>query len=325
MTMREVAKLAGVSIATVSRYLNGGSLAEDKRERIARVIKETGYQPSSSAQSLRSGRSRLVGVIVSKMSSESIGRAVDGISSVLTPRGYQMLLATTNNHAEREPGLIELFERHPVDGIVLFATYVSARHRAALKSCRVPIIVNGQYVAGANCVVNDEFGAARELASRLAASGSRHPAYIGVSRQDAAAGASRADGYRAGMDDAGVSMPESLYREAEFSLESGYEAARSLLEERLPIDTISCATDTIAAGALRAVRDSGRAAPGGGDIRVSGFGDSHMVRMLSDGIPTVHFGLKTGGIKAAELLLDMIEGRERLPMQIRLGFEIIGL
>lgn len=323
--MKDVAELAGVSSAAVSRYLNRGYISADKAERIKQAIELTGYVRSNQARALRTGSTKLIGVIVPKMSSESIGRSVDGTSSVLTPRGYQMLLAGTDSRSEREPGLIELFEGHPVDGIILLATHVSARHRAVFKSCKVPLVVIGQCVPGTSCVFNDEFGAARELAARLAASGSRHPSYIGVSRRDVAVGTNRADGFRAGMEGAGISLSDSLCRESDFSLESGYEAARSLLGEQLPIDTIACATDTIAAGAIRAVRDSGRRAPGGGEIRVSGFGDSRMVRMLSGGIPTVHFGLKTAGVRAAELLLDMIGGRESLPVQISLGFEVLGV
>lgn len=325
MTMREVARLAGVSVATVSRYLNGGSIGDDKRELIAKVIEKTGYRPSASAQSLRSGRSKLIGVIVSKISSESIGRATDGISSVLTAHGYQTLLASTNNNADREPGFIELFERHPVDGIILFATHMTARHRAAIKVCHVPIVVNGQCVSGVSCLYNDEYGAAQELAKRLASSGARFPAYIGAPRADASAGAARADGYRAGMEESGVNLSESRCLTAGLTLESGYEAAAELLASDGQIDTISCATDVMAAGALRAIRDSGAHAPNGEPIRVSGFGDNQMVRMLSGGIPTVHFGLKTGGIRAASLLLDMVEGRESLPVQIKLGYEIIGV
>lgn len=325
-TMREVAEKSGVSIATVSRFLNGGSIAEDKKRIIAEVIEKTGYQPSASAQSLRSGRSKLVGIVVSKVSSESIARSVDGISTVMTERGYQVLLASTNNHPEREPGFIELFERHPVDGIILFATQMTAKHRAAIKGCRVPIVVNGQRVPGANCLFNDEYGAARELAARLAASGTEHPAYIGATRLDASIGAARADGYRDGMAEVGISLRESCCVESDLTSESGYEAALGLLRAGEPIDTISCATDVIAAGAIRAIHDGGAQAAGGArKIRVSGFGDNQMVKMLSGGIPTVHFGLKTSGMRAAELLLDIIEGRESLPVQICSGYSIVGI
>ena len=97
MNINEIAKLAGVSIATVSRYLNNGYVSEEKKKNISRVIEETGYQPSSQAQRLRTKKTKLVGVILPKIDSNTISREVAGISDILTKKGYQLILANTNN------------------------------------------------------------------------------------------------------------------------------------------------------------------------------------------------------------------------------------
>ncbi len=102
MNINEIAKLAGVSRATVSRYLNNGYVSEEKKNVIRKVIEETGYQPSSQAQMLRTKRTKLVGVILPKINSDTISREVAGISDVLKKRGYQMILANTNNDIEEE-------------------------------------------------------------------------------------------------------------------------------------------------------------------------------------------------------------------------------
>ena len=110
MTIKEIAQLAGVSSAAVSRYLNGGYVSEGKKEQIRKVIEETGYQPSAQARMLRTKKASLVGVVVPKINSESISRITAGIESVLAERGYQMLLAGTDNTPAKEVEYLRLFE-----------------------------------------------------------------------------------------------------------------------------------------------------------------------------------------------------------------------
>ena len=102
MTIAEIAARAGVSKTAVSRYLNDGYISEEKREAIRRVIEETGYVPSRQAQMLRTGRSRLIGVILPRIDSESVSRIMRGISRALDGTEFQLLLANTENNAARE-------------------------------------------------------------------------------------------------------------------------------------------------------------------------------------------------------------------------------
>ena len=97
MTINTIAKMAGVSPATVSRYLNQGYVSEEKKERIRNVIEQTGYSPSPSAQMLRTGKNHLVGVIVPRINSEPVAEMVEGITRIMAQAGYQILLANTSN------------------------------------------------------------------------------------------------------------------------------------------------------------------------------------------------------------------------------------
>lgn len=267
VTIKEVAELAGVSSAAVSHYLNDGYLADDKRERIRQAIERTGYAPSAQARALRTGSTRIVGVIVPKINSESISRITAGISQVLRERGHQMLLANTDNHAERELEYLELFQGHPVDGIVLVATILTPRHRAFLREAKVPVVLVGQRARGFNCVYHDDAGAARDLGRHVAeqAGPSGRVAYLGVTREDRAAGAIHA------------------------------------IAERF--------------GGLAA-----HGAP-----RVSGFGDDRFLRAVTGGIPTVHLGYMTSGIKATQMLMGIIDGETTVAMQMELGYQLVGV
>ena len=168
MTIKEIAQLAGVSSAAVSRYLNGGYVSDEKKEQIRKVIEETGYQPSAQARILRTKKACLVGVVVPKINSESISRVTAGIEQVLSRRGYQMLLASTDNDPDKEITYLKLFENYPVDGIILIGTVISAEHRKFLKNSKVPVVVVGQYTKYANCIYHDDYGAGKAM-GRLAA------------------------------------------------------------------------------------------------------------------------------------------------------------
>ena len=134
MNINEIARLAGVSRATVSRYLNNGYVSSEKKEVIRRVIQETGYQPSSQAQTLRTKKTSLIGVILPKINSDTISREVTGISDILTRRGYQLILANTNNDLEEELKYLSLFKERQVDGVVFIATMFTRKHKQMLKA-----------------------------------------------------------------------------------------------------------------------------------------------------------------------------------------------
>ena len=119
MNISDIAKMAGVSPSTVSRYLNNGYVSEEKKRVIRKVIDETGYAPLTSAQNLRNRKMNVVGVIVPKISSESISHIVDGITDRLRDTDYQIFLANTDNNVKKEIEYLELFENNFVDGVIL--------------------------------------------------------------------------------------------------------------------------------------------------------------------------------------------------------------
>lgn len=329
MTIKEIAALAGVSSAAVSRYLNGGYISEEKKEKIRQVIEETGYRPSAQARTLRTKKAQLVGVVVPKINSESISRITAGIEKVLAGRNYQMLLASTGNHAEKEVEYMQLFANYPVDGIILIGTMITPKHRRFLKETKVPVVVIGQHTQHANCIYHDDYGAGKAMGYAVGLHHQAGIAYIGATREDKAAGAAREDGFLAGLKAAGATLQEGARRIAHFNIASACEATTDLLAKESGIAVIACATDTFAAGALRAVRayeeDCRERGLEPSRIVVTGFGDNQLLKAVTGGIPTVHFGYMTSGIRGAELLLDVIERGEKIPIEMKLGFQLVGI
>ena len=164
MTISDIAKLAGVSSAAVSRYLNGGPLSEQKRAVIQAVVEKTGYSPDTAAQTLRTGKVRQVGVIVPSISSQSVGQITAGIASELDQQNYLILLGNTELDEQRELGYLTAMQRNHVAGIILLGCYYSPQLARAFKACRVPLVVTGQRFPEVPCVYNDDRSAARELA-----------------------------------------------------------------------------------------------------------------------------------------------------------------
>lgn len=321
MNINEIARLAGVSRATVSRYLNQGYVSEEKKARIRQVIEETGYRPLSSAQTLRSKKTNFVGVIIPKINSDSISRMVSGISSALSREGYQILLACTDNQEEEELRFLTLFRENHVDGIILLGTIFTAEHRKALKNLSVPIVILSQYLKGYSCVYHDDYQAARNLAEYLARSGRRF-GYLGVTQQDEAVGRERLRGVLDAAAAAGAILPKENILECRFQMESGFLQAKELLQRDPDLDTIICATDTIAVGALQYIKSAGKRVPD--DIQIAGIGDSTLSRVTDPALTTVHLHFEEAGREAAQLLTELMEkGKDAVQKEVKLDSRLI--
>lgn len=140
MNIAEIAEMAGVSRAAVSRYFNHGYISEEKSEAIRKVVEKTGYRPSVQAQTLRTRKTKMIGVIAPKVASASIGRMVEGLIAALNENGYQMLLAVTQNDPKRELEYLQAFHEKQVDGVIFSATILTPEHKRILKKLPVPLV-----------------------------------------------------------------------------------------------------------------------------------------------------------------------------------------
>ncbi|MDD2970908.1 MAG: LacI family DNA-binding transcriptional regulator [Lachnospiraceae bacterium] len=321
MNINEIAKLAGVSRATVSRYLNHGYVSEEKKEQISKVIQETGYQPSVSAQTLRSKRTNYIGVIIPKIDSASIARMVKGIIEVLSEAGFQLMLACTNNNEKDELKYLNLFKENHVDGIILLGTIITREHKRLLSQLAVPVVILGQYLKDYTCIYHDDYGAAKALVSTLCTTAGEW-GYLSVTESDQAVGRNRTAGITDALEEKHISLLADHIMTCEFTTESGYKKTEELLKRHPGIDTLLCATDTIAVGALKYIHDSGLRIPE--DIQLAGFGDSTVSRVTTPTLTTVHFHYETAGREATRILLDMIKDPENtVQKQLKLSFQII--
>ncbi len=321
MNISEIAELAGVSNAAVSRYLNHGYLSEEKREAIRKVIEETGYRPSIQAQILRTRKTKTIGVILPRIDSYSVSNVMAGIDSVLEARGFQILLADTHNNPDKELEYLEIFDHQHVDGVILIATVLTQKHMSVIKKRKAPIVVVGQQLAGIPCVYHDDYHAFYDLTNLILQKGCCKLGYIGALAQDRAVGQERRRAYCDAVKDAGLPAQAEHTVIAEFTISSGREKAQELLEAYGTLDALICTTDRIAVGALQYLKSKNIQVPR--QMLLTGHGAADISSVTAPTITTVRYFYEESGEEAAKLLLDQME-KDNIPVkEVKLGYTII--
>lgn len=319
MNISKIAALAGVSSATVSRFLNNGYVSQENRDKIQKIIDETGYIPSAHAQTLRTKKTNLIGVILPKISSEAVSRMVEGISTELTKEGYNILLGNTDLDVQKEMDYLNIFKNNQVDGIIFIATILTPKHIEIMEKIKVPIVILGQELEGYSCVYHDDYGAAYSLTHTFIEKGCKHIAYIGVTQKDRAVGMQRRKGYEEALKKAGLEIDTELICEGEFSNESGYQNMKKILNTSKVIDGVFCATDNIAVGAMDYLKESYQ---GAYSICIAGMGDSKLSKVVSPKLTSMHYYYKTSGLTAGRMILEAVKENKQIVKKVKLGFEL---
>lgn len=320
MNISEIAKLAKVSTATVSRFLNNGYVSVEKKERIKKIIEETGYKPSSAAQTMRTNKNYLIGVIVPKLSSESIAKMVDGINRQLKGSQYNILLAGTNNDVDNELDYLKLFKDNVVDGVIFVATILNKKHHEIMLSYKKPIVILSQFDNKYPCVYFDDRAAAYEITNHLINQGCKKIVNIHVLEKDKAAGEERINGYKMALKDNNIKYNPEYSVKSDFVLESGYGAMNTIFERGIDFDAVFAATDTIAIGAMACITERGLRIPD--DVKIASIGDSKMSAALNPTLTTAHFYYTTGGSEACKIMLELLETNAKVTKQYKVGYEL---
>ncbi|WP_066319874.1 LacI family DNA-binding transcriptional regulator [Bacillus sp. FJAT-29814] len=308
LTIKEIAERASVSRTTVSRVLNNsGYVSEEAKRRVLKVIEETGYIPSENAKSLRTKKTKVIGVILPKISTETSSRLVKGIDEILAKSGYQILLANTNLKPEKEIEYLKLLKSRHVDGIILSATNVNRSLIEEIYQLKIPFVTVGQYISGLANVVFDDYQAAKDMVQLLIRKGHKRIAFIGVDESDRAVGYLRKNGYYDAMKEAGLPVEDSWVQKGVFNSESGYESMKSMIENSDNRPTaVAAVTDRLAIGAMQFIQQFGFSIPE--DIAIAGMGASELSRYITPSLTTIDFSMEDAGREAAALLLEQIDG-----------------
>lgn len=321
-TIREVSRHAKVSPSTVSRVLNGTvPVSAGVRERVLKAVEELDYRPNAAARALATNRSNGVGVTVNDLSSPYFGSMVKGIEEVVQGAGMHLVLLSGNAEIEAERRALDYFRDGRTDALVLHCEALGDEELIALAEGGSPLALIGRYVAEIEdrCVWLDNEMGGEMATDYLIAYGHRRIGHLTgpLSFPDSRA---RMLGYRRSLERAGVAYDDRLTVEGDFREEGGYRSTRRLLERDLDITALFCANDQSAAGALRAIRDTGLSVPN--DISLIGYDDVVFARYLYPALTTVGQPLREMGRAAATIALGLLN-EERAEVRHRFEPELI--
>jgi DNA-binding LacI/PurR family transcriptional regulator len=316
VSIKDIAKAAGVSYSTVSRALNDSPLiSQPVRDHVQEIAKSMGYTPNALAQSLQSHQTNSVGLVITTIADPFFADIVHGVEEEAKKAGISVFLASSNNDPEEEIRIIETFGRRRVDGVIVASSRIGPGYADRLEQIRIPVImVNTEAVEEKNNLfsvsVNDYLGACQAV-QYLIDLGHRKIAYLGVSNRPGS-NELRLNGYLATLKSNSITVQSEwiLINEdpspgaLSLDLAIGRELAVQLI--KTDVSAVFCYCDTIAAGVLDACRKSGVTIPK--DLSVIGFDDNTIAEIIQPALTTIHQPKQEIGSIAMNMLIKCLSG-----------------
>jgi len=313
VTIKDVAREAGVSVSTVSRVLNNSKPVSDEiRVRVLAAVEKLNFQPNSLARSLVLKKTRLIGVLVPDIANPFFPVAIAGIEEIAGMYGYHILLFNTFGEIEKELQYLNIMKEKQVDGIIKMSTQVTEKHEEYFSNASIPMVVTSKCTDREDvpCVVIDDVKAAYDATQYLISLGHRRIGIISGPLDDST-GRDRFLGYQQAMLEHRLNLDFNLLKQGNFKVESGRRAMLEILQtvspEHLPT-AIFCANDEMAIGAIGAILDQGLKVPE--DISVMGFDDIFIAPVFRPALTTVKQPIYDIGAVATRTLVKLIEGEK---------------
>ncbi len=310
-TLEQVAVRAGVGRGTVSRVVNGSArVSERTRAAVEAAVAELGYVPNRAARSLAAGSTDAVALVVPEPEARLFTEPwfagiLRGVSAELAGTEMQLLLTLVRDRRETER-FGAFVAAHRVDGVLLVSVRADDPLPGLLERARMPAVLGGRRCAEESLpyVDSDNTGGAQAAVEHLLAAGRRRVATV-TGPLDMFAARCRLAGYRTALRAAGLRDDHALVAHGDFTEAGGRAAAERLLEHDPGLDAVFCASDVMAAGARRALRDAGRTVPD--DVALVGFDDSAVARQMDPPLTSVRQPIEEMGRAMARMLLQRIE------------------
>jgi len=320
-TMADVARLAGVSPMTVSRaFKTDSSVSDATRDAILKAADDLGYVFDSTASSLRSQKTDFIAVTIPSINNANFAETVRGLSEGLKARGLQILLGYTDYDMVEEERLIEQFLRRRPEAIVVTGGQHTPRARRMLENAGIPVIETwdlpespiGHVIGFSNA------DAVRGMVDHFAAQGLTRIAFIGGDTTRDTRGADRRAGFIAAMQALGLDATRLVAAGAPpISMREGAEAMGHLLDTLPDTQAVICVSDLSAFGALTECQRRGVEVPG--RLWIAGFGDYEIAEIAVPTLTTINPFPREIGTRTADLILDLLDGRDDLPARIAIS------
>lgn len=324
VTIKDVAKQAGVSISTVSRVINNSKPVTDEvKQRVLEVIRRTGYIPNPLARSLVTKKSQLIGVIVPEVSDSFVNEMLDGIEEVAKMYDYEILLANTYSDKEQEMKSLNLLRAKQIEGIVMISNKIDNDHIEYINSLSIPATYISKTAReyDINSVDISNKNATYDMTKYLIDKGHKEIAFIMTSKDKTILQRERLSGYEKAIIENNLKLDEKLIRYAGIEYEDGYESMMELLDENIVPQAVFVTGDEAAIGAINALNDRGYSVPD--DVSVAGFSDVKIARIYRPKLTTVHQPLYDIGAVAIRMVIKLINNESLDEKKVELPYRII--
>ncbi len=322
-TIRDVARKAKVSTATVSRVLAGiNVVSDDLADRVREVAAQLKYQPNRVARSLRSQKSRIVGVLIPNIQNPFFTGVIRGIEDLLQATDYTLLLGNSDDDPKRERNYLDLLRAEGVGGLIVVPGVDAVKTYNDVLAAGIPVVTIDRFVAELPCdsvTVANEEGAAAAI-RHLIALGHKRVAMV-TGPKNVSTATERLAGYVSALGAAKIAVDPNLIHHVVFRQEGGYEAATRLMSLPEPPTAIFAASDFLALGVLRALHERRTRIPD--DVAVVSFDDMPWAAALSPPLTAVAQATYEMGATAARLLLERIREPDRPVARIRLQTQLV--
>lgn len=322
--MSDIARAAGVSVVTVSRSLNHpDKVSSATRRRIMEAMEHTGYVPDQVAGSLVTRKSHAIGLVIPTVTNSLFADTIEGISDVMEPRGYQLMIGSSRYDPEVEQALVRTFLSRRADAMILTGVTHTPLTRRLLEKSGVPVIEMWNLCEDPidTIVGFSNYEAARQMTHYLGQRGYRNIAFMGGDTAHNDRTTHREQGYRAALRELDLPSRTEWIERGTFDVRNGARGLTRLLRRCPEIDAIFTASDVLALGAIFECMRQGWAVPD--RVAIAGLDDSIIAREVVPALTTVRIPRHQIGLNIGELLLNRLDGRETVSKQVDLGFEII--
>ncbi len=305
ITISEIAKLANVSVATVSRVINKtGTVAPKTKKNIENIINKYGYEPNLLGKHLRKKETRLILVVLTTIINSFYAKVVDAMDKKAKESGYNIVLCTTNDDKETEQSYLNLIRNGLCDGCIILNTTLSKEEMHEMLE-KYNIVQCNEYIDDSYpYIAIDNEKAAYDAVSYLIKTGRKRIAYCGVINHFISS-KERYSGYEKALEDNGISVDKSIVFDGNYGFRSACELTKKLIKSGAEFDALFAISDRMAAGAMSAIREYGKKIPE--DIAVMGFDNVHLSYMVTPALSTVSQPQTEMGEAAFCALMDKME------------------
>lgn len=321
-TIKDIASVTGLGLATISSYLNGGSVREQNRIKIEEAIKELHFEVNEVARGLKTNRTKIIGIVIPEFNNIFCGEVITEVEDILRGRGYAAIICDCRTDAKREEEALEFLKKRRVDGLIIMPSGNEGKSLHIFEEAGIPVVLIDRKVDGieCDCVLVDNRGAATDAVNRLIKAGHKRigiitgPDYIFTAKE-------RLLGYREALESNHMKEEQSLISQSDFTIAGGVECMKHLIQKNPNMTAVFVANYEMTMGAVIEANELGIRI--GKSLSFVGFDNEDFARACVPKLCIVEQPTKEIASHVARILFERIEGNsdtEKMTIKLKTGF-----